>query len=122
MVNYLIVRGEVFRRKVPEKMYKRISELLAVSAVLFSFHQTIIGQQDVFTWRNISTEKIYSKSVNDSFKIDIKLPDTYNDSTKEYPLLVVLDGDLLFPIAVGITHYLSTGGIIPEMIVVGIGY
>ncbi|KAB2839335.1 MAG: alpha/beta hydrolase [Melioribacteraceae bacterium] len=79
-------------------------------------------QDKTYTWKNITTENVYSRFVQDSFKIDIKLPDSYYDSSKVYSLLIVLDGDLLFPIAVGVTQYLEYGNHIPEMIILGIGY
>ncbi len=91
--------------------------------IIFSFAAVqVYAQQDLFVWENISVEQIVSEEVQDTFKLYIKLPDEYFDSSKSYPLLVLLDGDILFPIASGVLRYLQLGNHIPEMIIVGIGY
>lgn len=81
-----------------------------------------LAQQEAYAWKNVLIESIYSEEVQDTFKLYIKLPDNYYDTTKSYPLLVLLDGDNLFPIAAGVTQYLEYGEHVPEMITVGIGY
>ena len=99
------------------KNFSKISSLF-----LFALQLSINAQVTTFVWKNVNSEKVFSNTVNDRFKVDVKLPDTYYDSTKTYPVLIVLDGDLLFPISLGATHYLESGNHLPEMIIVGIGY
>lgn len=68
-------------------------------------------------------EKLFpSKNVADTFHVFVSVPDDYLTSGKSYPVLYVLDGDIAFGIAAGISRYLQVGGNIPELIVVGIGY
>lgn len=86
---------------------------------------SIFAQADfnkIHALKNVSIKKVYSENVNDSFYVYVKLPDGYEESTKNYPVLYVMDGDLIFPIACGVKHYLVTGEYVPELIIVGIGY
>jgi len=53
-------------------------------------------------------------------EIQIYLPNSYNTSSKEYPVLYILDGQWFFSNGVSIQKSLRTPGAIPEMIVVGI--
>jgi predicted alpha/beta superfamily hydrolase len=80
------------------------------------------AQQKFYVWPNTSIQKIISSEINDTFQLYVKLPNSYFNSSKSYPLLVVLDGDLLFPIAASVSQYLEYGAHVPEMIIVGIGY
>ncbi|MFI5237081.1 MAG: alpha/beta hydrolase [Ignavibacteriales bacterium] len=63
-----------------------------------------------------------SAEVDDTFKLFISVPDKYSNSSKAYPVLYVLDGDIAFGMATSIARYLQVGGNIPELIIVGIGY
>lgn len=65
--------------------------------------------------------------MNEDREYWISLPDSYNDrkfSYKNYPLLIVLDGNLHFKAVSGIVNYMSSdlyrNWKIPDMIVVGI--
>jgi enterochelin esterase-like enzyme len=53
-------------------------------------------------------------------QIKLQLPRNYDSSDKEYPVIVVLDGDFLFEPFAGNVDYLSYWEIIPESIVIGI--
>ncbi len=66
---------------------------------------------------------LYSENVHDSFYIYIKLPKFYNEeSDKIYPAIFLLDGDIAFPIAYSVVRYLQLGRIVPDVIIVGVGY
>jgi len=67
-------------------------------------------------------EHIYVNSsiLKESRQIKLQLPRNYNSTEKEYPILIVLDGDYLFEPFAGNVDYLSYWEIIPEAIVVGI--
>jgi len=56
----------------------------------------------------------------ESRQIKIQLPRNYNQSEKQYPVIIVFDGDYLFEPFAGNVDYLSYWEIIPEAIVVGI--
>ena len=66
-------------------------------------------------------DTILSKYLNEKRAIEIQLPRSYEiESDKNYPLMIVLDGDYMFNIVSGSVDYLSYWGDIPENLVVGI--
>ena len=66
-------------------------------------------------------DTILSKYLNEKRAIEIQLPRSYEiESDKNYPLMIVLDGDYMFNIVSGTVDYLSYWGDIPENLVVGI--
>tara|TARA_B100001939_G_scaffold84556_2_gene72214 strand:+ start:4599 stop:5777 length:1179 start_codon:yes stop_codon:yes gene_type:complete len=66
-------------------------------------------------------DTILSKYLNEKRSFEIQLPRSYNiESEKNYPLMIVLDGDYMFNMVAGSVDYLSYWGEIPENIVVGI--
>ena len=66
-------------------------------------------------------DTIISKYLNEKRAIEIQLPRSYEiASDKNYPLMIVLDGDYMFNIVSGSVDYLSYWGDIPENLVVGI--
>ena len=66
-------------------------------------------------------DTILSKYLNEKRAIEIQLPRSYEiEVDKNYPLMIVLDGDYMFNIVAGSVDYLSYWGDIPENLVVGI--
>ena len=66
-------------------------------------------------------DTILSKYLNEKRSFEIQLPRSYDiESEKNYPLMIVLDGDYMFNMVAGSVDYLSYWGEIPENIVVGI--
>ena len=66
-------------------------------------------------------DTIISKYLNEKRAIEIQLPRSYEiEVDKNYPLMIVLDGDYMFNIVSGSVDYLSYWGDIPENLVVGI--
>ncbi|MCK5455876.1 MAG: alpha/beta hydrolase [Melioribacteraceae bacterium] len=65
---------------------------------------------------------IHSKIIDDDYYLYIKLPSSYNDSDKTYPVIYLLDGDIAFTMAWSTVRYLQYGKHLPEVIIVGIGY
>ena len=66
-------------------------------------------------------DTILSKYLNEKRSFEIQLPRSYYiESEKNYPLMIVLDGDYMFNMVAGSVDYLSYWGEIPENIVVGI--
>ena len=66
-------------------------------------------------------DTILSKYLNEKRAIEIQLPRSYEiEVDKNYPLMIVLDGDYMFNIVSGSIDYLSYWGDIPENLVVGI--
>ncbi|MEM8846713.1 MAG: alpha/beta hydrolase-fold protein [Bacteroidota bacterium] len=63
---------------------------------------------------------ITSSILNQDRAIQIYTPDTYSDSTREYPVLYILDGQRYFLSGVSVQTGMKNPRAIPEMIVVGI--
>jgi predicted alpha/beta superfamily hydrolase len=67
------------------------------------------------------TYRIESRKLNETRVIDVALPASYqSDSTRRYPLLLVLDGEYEHQIAASIARFYAETGQVPEMIVVGV--
>lgn len=68
------------------------------------------------------TEYIEVKSsiLKETREIKLQLPRNYHESDREYPVIIILDGDYLFEPFAGNVDYLSYWEIIPEAIVIGI--
>jgi len=64
--------------------------------------------------------EVNSSILKEKRQIKLQLPRNYNNSEKQYPVIIVLDGDYLFEPFAGNVDYLSYWEIIPESIVVGI--
>ena len=56
------------------------------------------------------------------YHLSVALPDSYGKSTQAYPVIYVLDGDIFFGMAAGLTPLNSWFSAAPEAIIVGIGY
>lgn len=66
---------------------------------------------------------LYSKSVQDTFKISISYPVGYSpDDTITYPVIYVTDANTSFGILSEMTYVMQLGNELPNMIIVGIGY
>ncbi len=63
-----------------------------------------------------------AKNVDQEYQIQVYLPPGYENSTKSFPALYLLDADKSFGMAVNIVEWLSWAKEIPEAIVVGIAY
>ena len=65
--------------------------------------------------------RIFSRVLSENRVIDVTLPDGYGtDSTRRYPVLIVLDGDFQQPIAATTARFYAETSQIPELIVVGV--
>jgi predicted alpha/beta superfamily hydrolase len=62
-----------------------------------------------------------SMTTGQDYHLSVLLPKSYSTSNKSYPVLYLLDSDILFGLAAGATHLLQAPPK-PEVIVVGIGY
>jgi predicted alpha/beta superfamily hydrolase len=63
---------------------------------------------------------INSEILDEEREILVYLPKKYKDSSTEYPVLYVLDGNDYFLPSIGVMEYLSMYNQLPEMIVIGI--
>jgi predicted alpha/beta superfamily hydrolase len=65
----------------------------------------------------------YSNTVKDTFYISVQLPLNYKESPKKrYPVVILTDANFYFPMLAPILHQYEKGGLLPPLILVGIGY
>ncbi|TPN86815.1 alpha/beta hydrolase-fold protein [Aquimarina algicola] len=77
----------------------------------------------IFAQKNITighTSSIYSQILDEDRLLEIYLPKDYDTSTKNYPVLYLLDSFLNFRHAVASAEFLNFDNRIPEIIIVGI--
>lgn len=95
--------------------------------LIFSFTlkvnaQNVTDLKETTNLYNTQEKVIHSNIVDDDFRLFISVPDDYVKSGKKYPVLYLLDGDIAYGMAASIARYLQVGNIVPELIIVGIGY
>jgi len=83
---------------------------------------TVFGQINDVSLKSTEEFAIASKAVNDTFYIQISLPNNYYNADNQYPIIYLLDSDPSFGMVKGITWWLNFGQLIPEVIIVGIAY
>jgi len=66
------------------------------------------------------TIRLYSTSGEREYTIYIALPNAYSVLKKSYPVVYLLDGDLMFRFATEYSRFLNSADAIPELIIVGI--
>ena len=71
-----------------------------------------------------STEerKLFSNLAGREYQLAVYLPESYAASSQRYPVLYLLDSDMVFGMAANFTQFLCWAGIIPEHVIIGIGY
>jgi len=70
-----------------------------------------------------TTRQYYSATVQDTFTVSVQLPKDYHSNTDtHYPIAVLLDGDFYFPSMAPLVKQYEMTGLLPPMILVGIGY
>ena len=65
---------------------------------------------------------LFSANVGQNYHLFVALPEDYATSNQSYPVVYLLDGNVMFGMAAGLTPGLHWSREAPELIVVGIGY
>lgn len=66
---------------------------------------------------------LYSEAVKDSFYISVQLPNKYYEKPdKKYPVVYIVDANFYFPMLSEVIEQYQVAGLLPSMILVGIGY
>ena len=66
--------------------------------------------------------KLFSHLVGMEYQLAVWLPENYASSSQNYPVIYILDSDLLFGMATSLIPLINWLDQVPEMIMVGIGY
>ena len=77
---------------------------------------------DPVSLSNTQLRHLHSQHAGTNYQIRVRLPDSYGTSDRRYPVLYLLDGDLLFGMASDIVRYLEWGRLSPELIIVAPAY
>lgn len=98
-----------------------------VIAILFVLWGYACAPHDNATRRQPETLQeqlpFFSEHVRDSFYLSIQKPLEYADSTAHhYPLVYLLDANFFFPMLAPVLHQYEKAGLLPPLILVGIGY
>lgn len=99
---------------------RKSSVLLAVVAVELIVCNVAAAQLTTESITLGQSFTLNSKILNEERKILVHLPEGYDYTSAQYPVLYVLDGNRYFLPASGMTKFLSVFRITPEMIVVAI--
>ncbi len=91
--------------------------IFMAALVICSLAISKAGNEEVIIGEKVT---IKSKVLNEDRSIMVYLPQSYSISEKSYPVMYLLDGGFHFHHVSGIVEYLSTRGMMPEMIVVGV--
>jgi len=71
---------------------------------------------------NSREHRLMSKAVGCEYVIQVRLPDSYDKGDARYPVVYVLDGDIVFGLASDVATQLPRRKDGPEVIVVGVAY
>lgn len=88
-------------------------------AFLMFLQWTAFGQKSI-PFSIGETYKIHSKILKEDRSYILELPSSYETTNKDYPILVLLDGEVTYHSHSGILNHMTQGGQIPEMIIVAI--
>lgn len=102
-------------------MTKAISTFIIV--LLFSSCLKKRGTNVQDTNQFLTEKAIFSKAVQDSFVVSVQLPESYyKEKNVNYPCVYLLDANFHFPTLASAIKQYEKGGLLPPMILVGIGY
>ena len=66
---------------------------------------------------------VKSENTGQEYRISVSLPASYDHKPETtFPVIYVVDGNLVFEMVTGISRVMQMGGLLPEVIVVSIGY
>jgi len=94
--------------------------VLSLLLVFLIFNNPTLAQEESGKIVIGETVKLQSRILNEERNLLIYLPDGYKEAKSRYPVLYLLDGTAHFHHATGVLQYLSSRGIMPRMIVVGL--
>ena len=95
-----------------------MKKLIIIVAILFGSLVILKADEQNFSIGELITIK--SKVLDEDRNIVVYTPSSYSASKQHYPVIYLLDGETHFHHASGIVEFMSTQGLMPEMIVVAI--
>lgn len=101
-------------------MTRGLKIVLTIGLIIF-FQQFVKAQVNQQFLQKVGiVDSLYSEILNESRKIYIQIPTSFNPSkNQKYPVAFIIDGEILLPTVNDVQNYYS-GGFTPEMVLVGI--
>ena len=100
-----------------------MQKIYVVAATFIVFiNCTPKAEKEISAPHDVSGKIVYSLSIADSFYISVQLPEDYNSSTSTYPVVFMTDANFQFPMLAATVKQYEKGGLLPPLILVGIGY
>jgi uncharacterized protein len=109
-------------------MNMKLKLVFSINLLSLLFLLMLSGCKDNHTTKEKSLVAIdeftyYSNTVKDTFYISVQLPLNYKKELKKrYPVVVLTDANFYFPMLAPIMHQYEKGGLLPPLILVGVGY
>lgn len=75
-----------------------------------------------YTLDNTEVRELRAPALKRDYQVFVALPDSYRDSTKQYPVVFVTDANYAFPIVRNISQRLTKHAGMEETIIVGLSY
>src|SRR5688572_26564543 len=102
-------------------MTLRIATLTCAAYAVWLFTVPVAAQDVSRPW-TLDRSEVHTLTSDrgDAYEVAVALPHTYHTSSDRYPILIVLDGDALFPMATQVAAQLNFTGYARQLIVVGI--
>ena len=103
-------------------MTSSLRVILSIGFIFFihQFGKAQIDNNQQYLIKTGIVDSLYSEILNESRKIYIQVPASYNPSgNQKYPVVIILDGEIFLPTVNDVQNYYS-GGYTPEMVLVGI--
>jgi predicted alpha/beta superfamily hydrolase len=82
----------------------------------------MIGEYPRVSLYHTEERRLSSTTLGREYQLAVSLPESYASSQQRYPVVYLLDGDLFFGMAAGLTPGLNWLSNVPELIIVGINY
>lgn len=96
--------------------YRSVTALFLVAGWM-----TSVSAEEVRLY-GTQVHEIYSSIHDETYKLFVHLPPTYEESETSYPVLYMTDADLLFGVAANVARLSQLRGDLPDFIIVGIAY
>jgi len=95
---------------------------VSVAPLLADDGHEVYQNTSLNTFANVERHQLYSEALGQKRLIDIAVPVNYFETAKthKYPVIVVMDAELLFPMVSGLIHQMTANSQMPESIIVGI--
>ena len=106
--------------------YLRTRIILTIAAILAVTTGTAsaaeLHYRGAVTLERTEQFTLTAQTIDQVFRIDVALPPSYGQTDQHYPVVYMMDSNMLFSGVVNGARFLQLGQEVPEVIIIGIGY